>query len=286
MAITISNQATLSYQYSGQTATAASNIATALLNDPVALSKVSMQSAYQAGDRLTFAVNFVNGTGTALNNVTITDNMGTYALGGVNVTPLTIDAQAMLFINGAYSGTLTPEPGINSISFTIPSLAAGANGEILYQVELNGNAPLAAGSSVTNTVTLTAPGVVAPITASDSVTVAEYADVRISKSMCPASTTEGSPLTYNFEVYNYGNAEATNIVLTDTFSPAPATIAVTVNGETVAPADYTYAGGVLTLPTGGTYTLSLPAATVAQDPTTGAVTVTPSTMNIAVVGTL
>lgn len=286
MATTISNQATLSYQYSGQSASAASNIATALLTDPVTLSKVSLESSYQAGGELTFAVNFVNGAGTALNDITVTDNMGTYALGAGSVTPLFIDSLAMLFIDGVYSGALTPTPGINSVSFTVPALAAGSNAEILYTAKLNDIAPLAVGSAITNTVTLTATGLVTPVTASSTVTVADYANVTISKSMCPASVTDGSQLTYNFEVYNYGNTEATDIVLTDTFSPAPTAITVSVNGTTVPPANYTYAGGVLTLPTGGAYTLSLPPATFTQDPSTGVITTAPSTMTISVVGTL
>jgi hypothetical protein len=59
-----------------------------------------------------------------------------------------------------------------------------------------------------------------------------------------------------------------------------------VNGVTVPAPDYTYAGGLLTLPTGGVYEMTVPAATVTEDPATGVVTVTPGVLVITVTGTI
>ena len=61
---------------------------------------------------------------------------------------------------------------------------------------------------------------------------------------------------------------------------------MTVNGQTVAATDYTYENGLLTLPTGTAYQLTVPAATITQDPNTGISTVIPGTLLITVTGTI
>ena len=57
-------------------------------------------------------------------------------------------------------------------------------------------------------------------------------------------------------------------------------------GQTVASTDYTYENGLLTLPTGNNYEMTVPAATVTQDPVTGVNTVVPGTLLITVTGTI
>ena len=97
----------------------------------------------------------------------------------------------------------------------------------------------------------------------------------------------GGVLTSTFTIYNYGNAPATDVVMTDTFSPAPGSITVAVNGTTLPAADYSYAGGVLTLPAAASaYTLTIPAATFTRNAATGEVTVNTGTVTIVVAGML
>ncbi len=287
MAQIITNQASLNYQYNGQTASALSNIASATLEDALGAEKVSVESVYRYGDELTYSVNFTNSSGTALTNVTVTDDLGSYTVGANTLTPLTFVPPALLFIDGTSAGNITPTVNANSIVFTIPTLASGARAQILYKAVANTSAPLATNSFITNTATVAANGITESVTADSTVTVDNYADVTITKAMTPSSVVSGDVITYTFVINNYGNAEATNIVLSDSFNPAPDNITVSVNGTVVPATDYTYTGGVLTLPSGTTgYTLSLPPATITQDSATGAVSVTPSSITVTVTGTI
>ena len=63
-------------------------------------------------------------------------------------------------------------------------------------------------------------------------------------------------------------------------------LTVSIDGTVIPAAEYTYTGGVLTLPNDTGTPLSLPAATVTTDPVTGATVVTPSALTITVTGTL
>jgi len=278
----ITNQASLNYQYNGQTATVVSNVASAVLNDPLSISKIAVQDSYRAADVLTYVVSFNNSSGAALTNVTIQDNLGTYDFGTFAVTPLTYLGPALLFIGGVYSGNLTPTVTQDAVTFTIPALASGAQAQIVYRATVNEFAPLLPDATITNTASVTADGITTPATASETVNAESYADVTVNKSM----STNGNEITYRFVLENFGNTEATNIQLRDAFNPAPDTITVQINGTPISPDDYTYAGGVLTLPADGSSPLSLPPATITQDIATGIVSSVPSTLTVTVVGTL
>jgi len=284
MAQTITNQARLNYRYNDQSASVLSNIATATLNDPLTADKNSVESTYRPGDELTFAVSFVNSGAGALTDIIVSDDLGTYSFGNTQLTPLDFTPPAIYYVNGAYAGTLSYTTAADNVKFALPSVAAGANVVIIYKGLVNENAPLEVGALITNTVTITAEGITSQVTASNTVTAEEYADVRITKSMTPSNIIDGSPITYEFNIFNYGNTEATNIVLTDQFDPAPSNITVQINGDTIDSDEYTYAGGLLTLPAGGGAALSLPAAVYARDPESGEITVVPSTLNITVTG--
>ena len=278
----ITNQASIRYRYGDTDATALSNIATASLAQPLNVDKSSLESVYRAGDELTYILSVTNGGTTALTNVTLQDNLGTFTQGTAQITPLTFVPDALLFIDGVNNGVITPAITDNSITFTVPSLPAQSTAMILYKVTPNGFAPLAQDTQITNTVTASADSVTESVTDSLTVTADIYADVTIFKSM----TTDGDTITYTFDITNSGNAPAEDIVLTDAFDPAPASITVSVNGTVIPATDYTYAGGVLTLPNATGDTLTLPPAAITTDPVTGAVSVTPSSLTVTVVGTL
>ena len=288
MATSITNQASLTYAYGDQSGSALSHIATAVIEDTLAVTKTVVADNYKLGDPVAYTIGLVNNGSNALTGLTVTDNLGTYALsGGTNVTPLTYTGPAKLYVNGVYSSDLTPAQTTNSVTFTIPSLAAGANALIVYNATPNAFASGAVGSSVTNTVSATAAGIPAPVTASATVAVGDYADVRMLKSITPEVLTDGGAVTYTFTLYNYGNTAATNVVLSDAFNPAPTITGVTVNGTAVSSADYTYSGGVLTLPaTGSSYALGVPAATFTQNAGTGVVTSAPGITTVVVTGTI
>lgn len=289
MAQLITNQASVAYEYNGQNVSVLSNVASATLNEPLTAEKVSIQSVYRYGDEIAYSVSFENSGASTLSGVSVTDNLGTYTPpgGGDAVTPLTYLAPAILLIDGVYSGNITPVVGQESVTFTLPALAAGSRAQILYRATVNTFAPLTPGATITNTATISAAGGGAPVSADNTITVDEYAQVAVTKTMTPSSVVDGDVLTYTFVINNYGNAPAENIVLRDAFDPAPQDITVQLNGVTQVATSYTYINGVLTFPAqGSSDTLSLPAATITQDPATGEVTIVPSSLTITVTGVL
>lgn len=288
MPTTITNQARLQFTYGQTTATASSNIASTVLQESLVAAKSVLENGYRADSDLTYIVNFTNSGATAMTNVTITDNLGTYAVSPtLSVTPLFYNDPAQLYINGVFSTTLSPVPAVNGITFTIPSIPANSNAMLIYKVIVNQYAPLATGASITNTATVTAAALTEPITVTSTIDVDGYADVSIMKTMTPNPVTDGSTLTYTFTIQNYGNTEATDVTLSDTFSPAPNPITVSVDGTTLSAADYSYASGVLTLPgAASAYSLTIPPATFLQDAVSGEVTINPGTVTIVVAGTL
>ncbi len=286
MAQTITNQASLSFQVGAVTSSVRSNIATATVSQALNVTKTPLNEEYRADGTVTYVVSLTNAGTSALSDITVTDTLGTYETeSGTTVTPLTIDGDALLLTDGTVTSRPTPVVGEGSVSFTIPALAAGSTAQLIYAALANGTAPLAPGSTIDNTVTAAAAGMTDPVTATATVTAAEYADVAVVKAMSPATLSDGDPLTYTFTLTNNGNTEATQLTLTDAFDPAPASITVTVDGETLVPTEYTYETGVLTLPSETGTPISLPAARITQDETTGEVTVVPSTVTVTVIGT-
>ena len=283
----ITNQANLSFRYGNAMGNAVSNIATATLLDPLSAEKTSVDETYRAADRITYVLSVQNNGNATVTGINLVDDLGTFTLAnGTTVTPLTYGDAAALYINGAYVSPITATETLNSVTFTIPSLAPGANALIVYQALINEYAPLTTGSSIVNTVTVTAPSVGTPITDTNTVTAEDYADITIQKEMSPDPVSDGDRLTYTFMITNTGNTPATGVVLTDAFNPAPSNITVTVDGQPVETTDYTYENGLLTLPTGTSYEMTVPAATVTENPETGEITVIPGTLLITVEGTL
>ena len=288
MATQILNQATLTYHYGESTGTASSNVATTTLQGPLTVTKSSLSTEYRPGEELTYMLTLSNGGSVALSNVVIVDDLGTYTIAGpVSVTPLTYLGPSKYYVNGVYVTDLTPVVAAHSMTYTIAALAAGANAIIMYKAVVNDYALADLGGVMSNLSAVTATGLTETIYATYTMVTEDFADVRIVKCMSPDPVTDGNILTYSFTLYNYGNMDATNVVLTDTFSPAPTGISVTVDGTPVAATEYDYVAGVFTLPGAtATITLTVPAATFTQDPATGLITTSPGTMDITVSGTI
>ncbi len=287
MATQITNQANIAYNYGNASGVAVSNIATTTLVDPITADKKSVSSTYRLGDTVTYVISVQNNGNTPLTGITATDNLGTYTTGAyTTVTPLTYANNASLYINGVYAGPIAGVTDTSSVAFTIPSLAAGANALIIFNATVNSFAPLAGGSTIVNTVMFSGTGISSPVMAYSTIPVENYANLSILKEMSPNPIADGDTITYTFTINNYGNTPATDVVLTDKFDPEPSSITVMAGGQVIPSSNYMYTDGLLTLPSGTGYSLTVPAASISQNPATGIVTVSPGTLVITVSGTI
>ena len=276
----ITNQANLTYTYGTTTASVASNVATAELNATLSAAKRVLDESYRQNSDLTYILSFENGGNSAITDLPVLDNLGAYTPAGATapVQPLTYTGPAALYIDGAFSAELTPAVQDGGVLFTIPEIPAGSNALLVYQATVNSFAPLAPGSKIENTASI---GTTDPLTVSATVPVESYADVAITKEMAPDPVSTGDMMTVTFTIENRGNADATDLQLTDDFPLALSDVSVTVNGAPMT--DFAFENSTLTLPSGTQTTRSVPAATFTQDET-GAVTVTPGRLTVVFSG--
>ena len=277
------NQANLSYR--GFITT--SNVTVGEIRSTLSITKTAVVESYAPGGTVTYAISLTNG-GTALTGINVTDNLGAYALGALTLVPLDyVSGSVRYYVNGVLTTPPTVNPG-PPLSFEALNIPAGANVLILYEAVTNSFAPREASSTITNTATVTSCTTGEGDTATETVTVLAEADLAITKSLCPATVICGEELTYTFVIQNSGNTAVVatdDMIITDTFTPAFTTIAVTFNGAPlVRDTDYTYnevTGEFATLPGA----LTVPAATFARAED-GSVTVTPGVRVLTVAGTV
>ena len=278
------NFATLSYNGG----TTNSNIVTGEILEALTAVKTAVSANYSAGDRITYALSLVNTGTAAITDYTVTDNLGGYTVGANTVYPLAYNAGTVrYYINGVLQAA-PPVPAGPPLTVTGLTVPAGGSAVLIYETTATPVAPLATGSSITNTATITGGGLTTPITAQATVETANSAELSISKALSPTTVTENGQITYTFVISNTGNTEATatgNVVVTDTFSPILRNIAVTYNGTAwTEGTNYTYnaATGVFTTLAGQ---ITVPAASFTQN-TDGTFTVTPGTATLVITGTV
>ena len=285
---TIENFATVSYTSGGVTETKVSNLAEIGLESAISFTKTTLGETYGEDEVVTYILSMTNTSTSAITNVSITDDLGTFVFGTLELTPLTYAPPALLLIDGQdVSAQLTVDTATaGSLVFSFPTLPAGATANIVYRAAVNEYAPLDVDAGITNTATLTSDSDCADGTASATITAVSAANVSVFKQMSPNPVICGDTVTYTIRIYNYGNIVAENVVLTDTFNPAPTNITVSRDGTLLPANEYSYVDGTLTVPTGTTTAVSVPAATFVRDATTGIVTVTPGMVEYTITGTI
>ena len=274
------NQATLTY--TGGSAN--SNVAVGEILEVLSADKTAVSGTYQVGELVTYVITIRNTGSAAFTNLTLTDDLG----GGVNV-PLTYESGTVLyFVNGVPQAAPAVTPGAPLV-FSGITVPAGGDAVIVYQAQVNAFAPPLSGGTITNTVTITGGGLTAPITATETVTVAVGPAISIIKTITPAQVADNGRVTYTFLIQNSGNQAVTaedDATITDTFDPVLTDITVTLNGVTLAEGvGYTYdeTTGLFTTVPG---VITVPAATFTQNPGTGAYTRTPGLATLIVTGTI
>ena len=279
------NQATLSYN----DITTNSNVVTGRILEVLSVTKTPLVNTYAAGDVVTYVVSIVNSGATALNGLTLTDDLGAYIQGGVTRYPLDyLPGSVRLYVNGVLqpAPSATPEPPLVITGINIP---AGGNAVLVYETRVNQFAPLSEGSTIDNTASVSGGCVNTPAEACATVTAASEPRLIISKSLCHAVVTACGRVTYTFVIQNSGSRPATaadSVVIRDRFDPILEGLAVSFNGSPwVAGVNYTYdqATGQFATVAGQ---VTVPAATYTQDPTTGLWTTNPGISVLTVSGTV
>ena len=186
------NFATLSYKGG----TLRSNTVTGEILETVSVEKTAVSGSYGAGDTLSYAVSLVNSGPAEASGLTLTDDLGAYELDGATLYPLSyVDGTARLFVNGV----LQPAPAVTAgppLAFSGISIPAGGSAVLVYEAAVTEYAPLAAGSEITNTVSVTGSGVDA--SASATVPVEDAAVLKITKALSPAAVPANGELSYSF----------------------------------------------------------------------------------------
>lgn len=280
---TFQNQATLTYNDN----TVNSNIVTGEIVEVLSLTKATLNTSYSTGDTVTYILSVVNSGTVPFTEVTVTDNLGSYAFGARELHPLSYIADsAALYINGT-AQPVTVSATADQLVFSGFTVPAGGNAIISYRASVNGFAPPTDSSTIENTATLTAAGLTNPITATATVPALSAPILSITKGVSPDSVPENGQLTYTLTVINTGSqAASSGVTVTDTFDPILSRITVTYNGAPwTEGTNYTYdeTTGVFTTLDGQ---ITVPAATYTQDATSGLWTVDPGSAVIRITGTV
>lgn len=279
------NQATL--RYNGLTVS--SNTVTGQMISPLNLTKTAGADVYAPGDTVSYVISLVNDGSTTYDDLTLTDDLGGYEIGTGTAYPLSYVADSVrYFINGVLQSAPSVTPG-GPLVITGLSVPAGGNAMLVYETEVTAAAPLTAGSVITNTATVTGPGLNTPLQTTAEITVQTGAELTIVKSLFPATVAENGQLTYTFLIQNYGNeaAEAAaGITVSDLFDPILKNITVALDGQPLTlTTDYTYAQATGQFDT-VSGVITVPAATYAQTASTGDWIVTPGEATLTVTGTV
>ena len=264
-----------------------SNITVGEITSGITLTKTAATSEYGAGEGITYVVSAVNSGLSEYNGLTLTDDLGRFTVGAQVITPLTYVEGSLIFY---LDGVIQPAPTVTlgeTLAIGPFNIPAGSNATVIYEARANQTAPLDAGASITNTVTL----VGGSCELSDSATVPTRDEPRltIAKAVCPQSVTCAGEITYTVIIQNLGNTPVVatdDLIVNDTFNPILNNITVTLDGTALAEgAGYTYnvaTGEFATLPG----TVTVPAASFTRDPATGIISTTPGVAVITVTGTL
>ena len=279
------NRATLSYN--GQNLN--SNQVTGEIIETLTMTKTAINGTYGVGDSISYAISIVNSGATAINGLTLTDDLGEYTFQGLTMRPLTYRDGSVLFY---IDGVLQPAPAVSALGDLIISginIPAGSNAIIIYEALANGFAPLTAGATITNTATITGGCIAESLTDTATVGVQDEPNLSIAKAIYPPVISDNGLLTYTFIIQNTGNTPIVatdDLIVTDVFTPALDDITVTFNGVIwSAGTNYTYneaTGEFATLP--GAITLD--AATYTRDAATGLITINPGVSVLTVSGTI
>ena len=265
-----------------------SNITVGEIREVLAVTKTAVKRTYRQDDTVTYIISIVDSGTTEYTGLTLSDDLGRYAFGEGERTPLDYVAGTIHYYR---NGVIQAAPAVEAgppLVITGISVPAGGNATIVYETRLNAYAPLRIESEITNVVTVSGTCITG-ITATETISAVAEPILSITKSVSPVPVTECGRLTYTFVIQNTGNVPAdpaTEVIVTDTFDPVLRDLTVTFNGTAwTDPTNYTYdeTTGVFATVLGE---VTVPAATYTQDPETGEWTISPGVSTLIVTGTI
>lgn len=279
------NQATLSY---GNTVTN-SNVAVGEILEVLSATKTAINATYGQNDTITYIISIINSGSSAFNNLTITDNLGSYEFGSGTLTPLDYtEGTLRYYVNGVLQVSPTVTVTANALVINGINVPAGGNAILVYEVTTNAYAPLEADGEITNTAIVGGMGIT-PISVSETVITGARPNLTITKSISPVPVAEGETVTYTFLIQNTGNTPLVatdDAVITDLFDPILTNLQVSFNGTPWSEGtEYNYnqtTGFFETVPAN----ITVPAATYTQDPVSGIISITPGTSTLTITGTI
>lgn len=212
MATTVTNQASVSFEYDGAPApiTNDSNVVSAVINDEYSfdLELTSSSTSYRPGETITYFVKITNTGSAGLSNINISDDMASGVIDYIAGT-------AQMIYNDNITA-LAPS-NINPLVLTLPmTLPAGESVIVTYNTDVD-EFLTARVTEIINTVTVTAAAGTGTVskTASLTLTIEDYADVLIEKFQSADNVNNNGTITYTLVLTNKGNLDATNVVVTD-----------------------------------------------------------------------
>lgn len=269
MAITINNFANITYKYGNITDGALSNIATTQLVETVSLNavKTSNNSSWRPSENITYMIRVSNDGTDPLFGVSIQDD-----LGGETTSPLTYVTGTTRMLRNSVLTEVTPT-NTSPLTIIIPNtLEPGEVIVFTYIAKVRADIDTTK-TEITNIATvvghetsIACPTVTVTPSPTLSLTKSNYADVRITKNVNKDNVSVGDELTYTFLLENFGNIDATNIIIRDNL-PTNFTvneISSVTNGVTISfeATDYSIdTQNKLIIPTSTTKTISVPAST-------------------------
>ncbi|MDE5583980.1 MAG: hypothetical protein K2J08_09770, partial [Ruminococcus sp.] len=267
-----------------------SNITTGEIVEVLAATKNAVKANYSTDNEAVFVISIVNNGKTAFNNITVTDNLGSYtpSENTAEVVPLTYaDGSVNLYVNGVKqaSPTVTDTNPLTIGGINVP---ANSSAVLIYSARPNQFAPLSADGSITNRAVISGNGF-ADIPVSATITPENSANLMISKSLTPTEIAENGELQYSFIIQNYGNTASSatdDVIFRDVFSPVLSLLTATFNGKAWAEGtNYNYdetTGEFVSLDG----QIEVPEAQFTQDPQTGAWTVQPGVSTLVITGNI
>lgn len=278
------NQAQLTYKNT----TTNSNVAVGEILEVISVTKTAVTATYGQNDTITYIISIINSGVSALNNLTLTDNLGAYNFGQGTLTPLEYTENSIQYY---VNGVLQSAPSVNSedsLIITGINVPAGGNAIIVYEASVNSFAPIGQGGQITNTATVSCANI-SPVSAQETVTAENAPNLTITKSISPVPVAENGTVTYTFLIQNTGNTPVVatdNAFITDLFNPILSSITATFNGQVWTEGveyNYNQATGLFESVQSE---ITVPAATFTRDPASGAWSITPGTSTLVVTGTI